>query len=63
MNKINREDVGIDLDDDILLKLSMLAHEQDITLNQYIEKLLKDYIKNSKNESVNAKQLLTEHVK
>lgn len=32
----------LDIPDDVLLKLMITAHEQDITFNQYINKILKD---------------------
>jgi len=41
--------IEIELDTDILLRLALLAHEQDITLNQLIINILKkavDYYEN-----------------
>jgi len=40
----NRIQVPIDLDDDLLLKLSMEAHKRDITLNNMIEIILQEVI-------------------
>jgi len=39
-------DVVLDLEHDLLYKLMLMAHERDITLNQLIETILKEYIKN-----------------
>jgi predicted HicB family RNase H-like nuclease len=39
-------DVVLDLDKDLLYELMLMAHERDITLNQLIETILKEYIKN-----------------
>lgn len=35
-----RVDLPLDLDEDLLMKLFRMAHEQDITLNQLMEKIL-----------------------
>ncbi len=40
----NREAITLDLDHDVLFKLFMMAHEQDITFNQLIENILRDEI-------------------
>ena len=39
-------DVVLDLDKDLLYELMLMAHERDITLNQLIENILSEYIKN-----------------
>ena len=39
-------DVVLDLDKDLLYELMLMAHERDITLNQLIETILREYIKN-----------------
>ena len=36
------EEMQIDLDNDVLFKLMLMAHEQDITLNQLIENVLRE---------------------
>lgn len=36
--------VEVDLSDETILKLALLAHDRDITLNQMCNALLKDYI-------------------
>ena len=45
---MNKEDnfveVEIELDDDVLLKLAMLAHDLDITFNQLCNDILKSKI-------------------
>lgn len=40
--------VPLTLPDDSLFQLMKLAHEQDVTLNQFVENMLKDAIKNEK---------------
>lgn len=37
-------EVDLDLDDDIILYLALEAHKRDITLNEYINEILKKYI-------------------
>ena len=39
-----RIQVPIDLEDDVMLKLCMEAHKRDITLNQMVEKVLREVI-------------------
>ena len=39
-------DVVLDLEQDLLYELMLMAHERDITLNQLIETILTEYIKN-----------------
>jgi len=46
-------EVEIELSNDVLLKLALLAHENDITLNEMCNKLLKDYIELKKKENPN----------
>jgi len=43
------ETIEIDLDDDLLMKLFLLAHERDITLNQLINDILRDYLEKEQN--------------
>ena len=38
------EEVEIELKDDEILDLALMAHDQDITLNELINNTLKDYI-------------------
>jgi predicted HicB family RNase H-like nuclease len=40
----NRVTIEIDLDEDLLYQLMLKAHEHDITLNQMIEKILREYL-------------------
>jgi predicted HicB family RNase H-like nuclease len=40
----NRVTIEIDLDQDLLYQLMLTAHEHDITLNQMIEKILREYL-------------------
>lgn len=42
-----RVSIEISLENDLLLKLAMMAHEKDITLNQLIQNILVDYLKES----------------
>jgi predicted HicB family RNase H-like nuclease len=44
MTKDNRETIEIDLDHDLLFQLMLEAHNQDITLNQLVENILRKYI-------------------
>ena len=37
----DRVDVQIDIPDDVLFQLMLAAHEQDITLNQMVEQILR----------------------
>lgn len=46
-----RVSVPLELDDDEIFKLMTLAHEQDITLNQLVENILKEVIEKEKNEN------------
>jgi predicted HicB family RNase H-like nuclease len=40
----NRVIIGIELEQDLLYQLMLMAHEQDITLNQMIERILRQYL-------------------
>jgi predicted HicB family RNase H-like nuclease len=40
----NRVTIEIDLDEDLLYQLMLKAHEHDITLNQMIEKILREHL-------------------
>ena len=44
MTEHNRVTIEIDLDQDLLYQLMLKAHEHDITLNQMIEKILREYL-------------------
>ena len=44
------EEVEIELKDDDILDLALMAHKQDITLNELINNTLKDYISLVKNK-------------
>jgi predicted HicB family RNase H-like nuclease len=44
MTTDNRVTIKIDLEEDVLYQLMLRAHEQDITLNQMIERILREYI-------------------
>ena len=39
-------DVVLDLEQDLLYELMIMAHNRDITLNQFIETILSEYLKN-----------------
>jgi predicted HicB family RNase H-like nuclease len=38
------EEIQMDIEDDLLIKLMMMAHEQNITLNKLIENILREQI-------------------
>jgi len=40
----NRVIIGIELEQDLLYQLMLMAHEQDVTLNQMIERILREYL-------------------
>lgn len=42
----NRKEIELDLEDNELFDLMLMAHTQDITLNQLVEKILQEYIDN-----------------
>ena len=43
-------DVVLDLEQDLLYELMIMAHKRDITLNQLIETILSEYIKNERTD-------------
>lgn len=43
-------DVPINLPDDVLLKLALMAHEQDITLNEFCRKIVREELDKLENE-------------
>jgi predicted DNA-binding ribbon-helix-helix protein len=47
---MKKESVSINLEHDLLHTLMLMAHEEDITLNQLVNKILKEYI--SKEEGI-----------
>jgi predicted HicB family RNase H-like nuclease len=53
MSKLNKkETIELRLDQDVLYQLMLAAHERDITLNQLVEDILRQYIKEHKNENL-----------
>ena len=44
MTTDNRVTIRIDLEQDVLHQLMLRAHELDITLNQMVERILREYI-------------------
>jgi predicted HicB family RNase H-like nuclease len=36
--------IGLELEQDLLYQLMLMAHEQDITLNQLVEQVLRAYL-------------------
>lgn len=38
---MNRETITLELEEDLLFRLMLMAHEQDITLNQLVENILR----------------------
>ena len=45
MKKKNFVDVKMALPENILLKLCLQAHEKNVTLNEYVNLILKDYMR------------------
>jgi len=43
------ETIEINLEHDVLFNLMLMAHERDITLNQLINQVLKDFIEKVEN--------------
>ena len=43
------ETIEINLEHDVLFNLMLMAHERDITLNQLINQILKDFIEKVEN--------------
>ena len=48
MTKDNRVSIEVDLTDDEWYSLMKIAHEQDITLNQLVENILREFIEKEK---------------
>jgi predicted HicB family RNase H-like nuclease len=44
MTTDTRETIEIDIEQELLYQIMLLAHERDITLNQMIERILREYI-------------------
>ena len=44
MTEDNRVTIELDLEEDLLYQLMLRAHEQDITLNLMVERILREYI-------------------
>ena len=40
----NKTSMEIDIDEDLLFQVMLLAHERDITLNQYINFILSEFL-------------------
>ena len=56
---IDHETIDVDLRDDQILQLALDAHKNDITLNQHINNIIKDFLE--KDEEMQPKQqMLTE---
>lgn len=45
-----KEKVSITLDEDVVEKIKMLAEEDERSFSQYINKVLKDHLKNNANK-------------
>jgi predicted HicB family RNase H-like nuclease len=45
-----QEDIVLNIERDLLYQLMLMAHEQDLTLNQLIDRVLKEFIESHKNE-------------
>lgn len=56
MTTDNRVTVEINLDQDVLFQLMLMAHEQDVTLNQLVEQILRDYLDQFKKEQAEKEQ-------
>ena len=52
MTTDTRETVEIDIKQELLYQIMLLAHERDITLNQMIERILREYITAHSNQPV-----------
>lgn len=44
MTTDNRTIIRIDLEEELLYQLMLRAHEEDITLNQLVERILREFI-------------------
>ena len=51
MTQDNRVIVEIELEDELLYRLMIMAHEQDITLNQLVENILRKYLDDQDHKS------------
>jgi predicted HicB family RNase H-like nuclease len=43
-NMSQRETVEIEIEEELLYQLMLMAHKQDITLNQLVENILREFI-------------------
>jgi hypothetical protein len=50
-----REEIPLDLTDEELLKLFKLAHEADLTFNQFIEKALTEFLERHTDDQIRNK--------
>jgi predicted HicB family RNase H-like nuclease len=48
MTTDNRVSIELDLENDLLFELMLQAHKQDITLNQLVENILREFIEKEK---------------
>ena len=53
----NREDLVLNLEHDELYQLMLMAHEQDITLNQLVENILQQVIDQHNNQEASHEDL------
>jgi hypothetical protein len=58
VNYDNRVQVPIDLPDEIIFEMMKMAHERDITLNQFVEEILKQVIEQAESGELDEKDLL-----
>jgi predicted HicB family RNase H-like nuclease len=49
MTTDTRETIEIDIEQELLYQIMLLAHERDITLNQMIEHILREYMETHNN--------------
>jgi hypothetical protein len=47
-----REEIALDLTDQELLVLFKMAHENDMTFNDFVEKVLTDYLEQIENDNI-----------
>jgi predicted HicB family RNase H-like nuclease len=45
-----RETIEVEIEEELLYQLMLLAHKQDITLNQLIENILREYLDQNADE-------------
>jgi len=57
-NYDTRVSVPLDLPDDMMFELMRMAHERDITLNQMVEQLLKQFIEQAESGELDEENLL-----